>query len=150
MKLLRILYLFVCTLFMLPITVAAQAPVLLPALITKHEVNGAIFDRADKIRTEHEDGHVTLDVTSLMSSDEKFASGMYRSGKTRYDITEGYGVDEFMYFIEGSITLTSKDGTKQVVAAGEAVTVPKEWKGVFETDGYTKFWVIYSADGSGL
>jgi len=85
-----------------------------------------------------------------MSSDEKFASGMYRSGKTRYDITEGYGVDEFMFFIEGSITLTSQDGTKQVVAAGEAVTVPKEWKGVFETDGYTKFWVIYSADGSGL
>ena len=150
MKLLRILNLFVCTLFMLPITVAAQAPVRLPALITKHEVSGAIFDRADKIRTEHEDGHVTFDVTSLMSSDKKFASGMYRSGKTRYDITEGYGVDEFMYFIEGSITLTSRDGTKQVVAAGEAVTVPKEWEGVFETDGYTKFWVIYSADGSGL
>ena len=150
MKLLRILNLFVCTLFMLPITVAAQAPVRLPALITKHEVSGAIFDRADKIRTEHEDGHVTLDVTSLMSSDKKFASGMYRSGKTRYDITEGYGVDEFMYFIEGSITLTSRDGTKQVVGAGEAVTVPKEWEGVFETDGYTKFWVIYSADGSGL
>ncbi len=150
MKLLRILYLFVCPLFMLPIAVAAQAPVPLPALITKHEVSGAIFDRADKIRTEHEDGHVTLDVTSLMSSDKKFASGMYRSGKTRYDITEGYGVDEFMYFIEGSITLTSRDGTKQVVGAGEAVTVPKEWEGVFETDGYTKFWVIYSADGSGL
>jgi uncharacterized cupin superfamily protein len=55
-----------------------------------------------------------------------------------------------MYFIEGGITLTSQDGTKQIVRAGEAVTLPKEWKGVFETDGYTKFWVIYSADGSGL
>jgi len=24
------------------------------------------------------------------------------------------------------------------------VTVPREWTGVFETDGYTKIWVIYS------
>lgn len=147
---LRIQNLIVCTLFTLPLLAAAEDSIRLPAVITKDEVNGAIFNRTDVNRTEHADGHVTFDVTSLMSSDKKFASGVYRSGKTRYDITEGYGVDEFMYFIEGSITLTSRDGTKQVVAAGEAVTVPKEWKGVFETDGYTKFWVIYSADGSGL
>ena len=37
-----------------------------------------------------------------------------------------------------------------VVRAGEVVTVPKEWTGIWETDGYTKIWVIYSADGSGL
>ena len=140
----------VCALFFLPLSVAGESSVPLPAVVSKDEVNGAIFERADTNRTEHEDGHVTFDVTSLLSSDKKFASGMYRSGKTRYDITEGYGVDEFMYFVEGGITLTSVDGTKQVVRAGEAVTVPKEWKGVFETDGYTKFWVIYSGDGSGL
>ena len=139
-----------CLLFILPFSAVADDAVRLPALVTKHEVSGAIFNRTDANRVEHEDGHVTFDVTSLTSSDKKFASGMYRSGKTRHDITEGYGVDEFMYFIEGSITLTSQDGTKQIVRAGEAVTVPKEWKGVFETDGYTKFWVIYSADGSGL
>jgi hypothetical protein len=40
--------------------------------------------------------------------------------------------------------------TVTVVAAGEAVTVPKEWTGVWETDGYTRIGVIYSADGSGL
>jgi|TARA_B100000315_G_C14584615_1_gene592253 uncharacterized cupin superfamily protein len=137
-------------LFILPLSAAAEDSVRLPAVISKDEVGGEIFGRTDAARTEHADGHVTFDVTSLMSSDKKFASGMYQSGKTRYDITEGYGVDEFMYFIEGSITLTSQDGARQVVRAGEAVTVPKEWKGVFETDGYTKFWVIYSADGSGL
>ncbi len=142
--------LFVCALFILPLSSAAEGSLPLPVVVTKDEVGGAIFDGANVNRTEHEDGHVTLDVTSLMSRDKRFASGMYRSGKTRHEMSQGYGVDEFMYFIEGSITLTSPDGTKQVVRAGEAVTVPKEWKGVFETDGYTKFWVIYSADGSGL
>ena len=53
-------------------------------------------------------------------------------------------VDEFMYFLEGSVTLTSSDGTVQIIEAGEGVTVPKEWTGVFETEGYRKIWVIYA------
>ena len=124
--------------------------VITPAKISKQDSTGMIFEREDMTRTEHEDGHVTLDVTSLLSSDKKFASGMYKSGKTRSEITEPYGVDEFMYFIQGSVTLTSSDGSVQTINAGEAVTIPKEWTGVFDTNGYTKFWVIYSEDGSGL
>jgi len=122
----------------------------IPAKISKDEVSGKIFDRPEMIETTHAGGHITLDVTTLLSSDKKFASGMYRSGKVRFVSDEPYGVDEFMYFLEGSVTLTSSDGTVQVINAGEAVTIPKEWTGVWDTDGYTKFWVIYSEDGSGL
>jgi uncharacterized cupin superfamily protein len=121
-----------------------------PAKIGKAEMAGAIFDSPDMLRTEHDNGNVTLDVTSLKSSDGRFASGMYRSDKVRFEIDEPYGVDEFMYFLEGSVTLTSADGSVQTINAGEAVTIPKEWTGVWDTDGYTKIWVIYSADGSGL
>lgn len=121
-----------------------------PAKLSKDDIAGAVFDRPDMIATTHDDGHETLDVTSLLSSDKKFASGMYRSTKTRIEITEPYGVDEFMYFLEGSVTLTSTDGSVQVIDAGEAVTIPKEWTGTWETDGYTKIWVIYSEDGSAL
>ena len=121
-----------------------------PAKISKADVAGAIFAHPDMIETTHDGGNVTLDVTTLLSSDKKFASGMYRSGKVRFEIDEPYGVDEFMYFLEGSVTLTSSDGSVQVINAGEAVTIPKEWTGVWDTDGYTKMWVIYSADGSGL
>lgn len=137
-----------CIMLLLSVTATADDSQRLPVVVSKDDISGSIF--AGLNPTAHADGHVTLDVTSLISSDKKFASGMYRSGKTRYDISEGYGVDEFMFFVEGGVTLTSRDGTVQVVRAGEAVTVPKEWKGVFETDGYTKFWVIYSADGSAL
>ncbi len=131
-------------------TLADQHGTVLPAEMNKADVAGGIFDHDDMIETTHDDGHVTLDVTSLLSSDKKFASGMYKSGKTRSEITEPYGVDEFMYFLEGGVTLTSSDGTVTTIEAGEGVTIPKEWTGIWDTEGYTKIWVIYSEDGSGL
>ena len=121
-----------------------------PEKISKDEVAGSIFERDNMIETKRDSGNVTLDVTTLLSSDKKFATGMYRSGKSYFEATEPYGVDEFMYFLEGSVTLTSADGTVQTIHAGEAVTIPKEWVGIWDTDGYTKIWVIYSEDGSGL
>ncbi len=122
----------------------------LPAKISAADMTGSIFEREDMTRTEHESGNVTLDVTSLMSKDGKFASGMYQSGKSYFEATDPYGVDEFMYFIEGGVTLTSSDGSVMEINAGDAVTIPKEWTGIWDTDGYTKIWVIYSHDGSGL
>lgn len=128
---------------------AAHHEAVHPAEITKTDQAGAIFERDDMLELT-ENGNTTLDVTSLKSSDGKFASGMYRSGKVRFEIDEPYGVDEFMYFLDGGVTLTSADGTVTEIEAGEAVTIPKEWTGTWDTDGYTKIWVIYSADGSGL
>ena len=133
---------------MLSQTVSAESQrTLLPAELSQGDIAGAIFERPDMIQTLHADGHVTLDVTSFVSSDQKFSSGMYKSGKTRLVVTEPYGVDEFMYFLAGSVTLTSDDGTVQTVEAGEGVTIAKEWTGIWETDGYTKIWVIYDATG---
>jgi uncharacterized cupin superfamily protein len=121
-----------------------------PAKISKADAAGEIFGRDNMIETAHDDGHTTLDVTTLLSGDGKFASGMYKSGKTRSEINEPYGVDEFMYFLEGGVTLTSSDGTVTEIGPGEGVTIPKEWTGIWDTDGYRKIWVIYSEDGSGL
>lgn len=129
---------------------AQHEKTVVPAKISKEDMVGKIFERDDMIETAHENGNVTLDVTTLLSSDKKFGSGMYRSGKSYFEITDPYGVDEFMYFLEGSVKLTSSDGTMQVINAGEAVTIPKEWTGTWDTDGYTKIWVIYSEDSSGL
>jgi uncharacterized cupin superfamily protein len=131
------------------LVIAADKSAVHPAEISKADLSGAIFERDNTVRTEHE-GNTVLDTTSLKSSDGKFASGMYKAGKSRSEITEPYGVDEFMYFLEGGVTLTSSDGTVTEIEAGEGVTIPKEWTGVWETDGYTKIWVIYSEDGSGL
>jgi uncharacterized cupin superfamily protein len=53
-----------------------------------------------------------------------------------------------MYFVKGGVTLTSVDGDVQVIHAGEAVTIPHDWRGTFDTKGYTKFYAIYSASGN--
>ncbi len=129
---------------------AQHEEVVMPAKISSADAAGAIFQREGMNETTHGDGHVTLDVTSLLSSDKKFASGMYKSGKTYAEIDQPYGVDEFMYFLEGGVTLTSSDGSVTKIGAGDAVTIPKEWTGIWDTEGYTKMWVIYSEDGSGL
>ncbi|MDP6027479.1 MAG: cupin domain-containing protein [Arenicellales bacterium] len=117
---------------------------MLPAKISKEEAMGVIFQRDDVTAKTHPDGHKTESVATMSSSDGKFHSGMYRSGKTRIDISKPYGVNEFMYFVSGSVTLTSSDGSAMTINTGEAVTMPKEWTGVWETDGYEKIWVIYS------
>ena len=127
----------------------AHAEQVYPAKLSVMDLAGAGFDRPETVVTLEGDEQ-TFDLTSLKSSDGKFASGMYKAEAQIFDITEPYGVDEFMFFLEGSVTLTSADGTVTTVNAGEAVTIPKEWTGRWETAGYRKIWVIYSADGEGL
>jgi uncharacterized cupin superfamily protein len=58
----------------------------------------------------------------------------------------GFPYNEFLYFISGSVTLTSSDGSVMVVHAGEAVTLPKGWTGLYDTQGYTKLYVTYNPD----
>lgn len=119
-----------------------------PAKMSKADIAGEIFNRPEMKKKKHDSGNTTLSVTSLVSSDKKFYSGMYKSEREyeEYKDDETYGVDEFMYFLEGSVKLTSADGTVQVINAGDAVTISKEWKGIWDSDGYTKIWVIYSDD----
>ena len=130
------------------ISVSAMAEVSHPAKLSQKALSGAAFDDPSTTITEVE-GEKILDFTLLKSSDGRFASGMYKAGPQSFDITEPYGVDEFMFFLEGSVTLTSFDGLVTTINAGEAVTIPREWMGRWETEGYRKIWVIYSEDGSG-
>ena len=58
-----------------------------PQKISKDDVAGKIFERPNVIK-ESKNGNSTLDVTSLKSSDGKFASGMYRAGPSRFEVTK--------------------------------------------------------------
>ena len=83
-----------------------------------------MFQRHGMQATTHADGHQTESVTWMSSSDEKFSSGMYYSSKTRIGINKPYGVNEFIYFLSGGVTLTSSDGSVMTVHAGEAAHCP--------------------------
>ena len=74
--------------------------------------------------------------------------GSIESGPLAMDIAEPYGVQEFMFFLEGRVILTSLDGSKVEVKAGEGVMISADWRGRWESpEGYRKTYVIYSPDG---
>lgn len=117
-----------------------------PVKMSKAQIAGGIFeDYEPYVSTDN--GNTTHDVEVFRTESGQFDAGMYRSGKVRFDITEPYGVNEYMHFLEGGVTLTSSDGTVTEITAGDSVVIPKEWTGVWETDGYMKIYVIYSPDG---
>jgi uncharacterized cupin superfamily protein len=82
-------------------------------------------------------------VLLLRSRDRKVEMGLYEAGPSEQDIAS-YGDDEFMFFLEGSVTLTSADGTVLKVQSGEGVAMPKGWKGHWSTQGYKKYYVTYA------
>lgn len=117
-----------------------------PVKISQAQIGGAIFgDYEPVVKTE--DGNTTHDVEVFLSKDRQFDAGMYRSGKVRAEIRAPYGVHEYMHFLEGGVKLTSSDGTVTEVRAGDSVVIPAEWTGVWDTEGYTKIYVIYSPNG---
>ncbi|AFV00538.2 cupin domain-containing protein [Simiduia agarivorans] len=133
-------------LLLLPCTVAASPqPVLLPA----NAVPDALLAAAGKPYTEHTDKgpQAARDALMFTSSDQKVTAGVYQANAGKFTVNEPYGVDEFMWFLEGKVTLTSTDGTVTEINAGDAVLLPKEWTGVWESTDYKKVYVIYSPTG---
>lgn len=122
---------------------AGAAAIVHPVLMSKAQIAGQIFTDYTPVVTTHGD-NTTHDVEAFLSSDRHFDAGVYRAGSSRFDIKEPYGVDEYMHFIEGGVTLTSSDGAVIKVGPGDSVVIPKEWTGIWETDGYQKIYVIYS------
>jgi uncharacterized cupin superfamily protein len=125
---------------------ASAAEAVHPVKISQAQIAGGIFkDYKPVVKTE--DGNTTHDVEVFLSKDKQFDAGMYRSGKVRAEITKPYGVNEYMHFLEGGVTLTSSDGTVTEVRAGDSVVISEDWTGVWDTEGYTKIYVIYSPGG---
>lgn len=125
----------------------ARAETIKPIKASKSDLAGAIFARADAVKKD-ESGERSADVVTFTSTDTAYQTGVYRSGPSREEIKgpQGLPYNEFLYFLSGSVTLTSSDGSVMVVRTGEAVTLPKGWTGHFDTPGYTKLYVTYSPD----
>lgn len=111
--------------------------------VDKAQAAGPIFTSKGAVKENGPDGSV-INVAMLGSTDKRFVAGLYQAGASDTMI-EAYPVDEFCYFLSGSVRLTSADGTVMELKAGEAVTLPKGWKGRWETSGYSKYYVVYDS-----
>lgn len=137
----------VVSMLLAPVCLMADEAPSKPVKLDRAQLKGGAFDDpAAVVREESSERgpFTTHDLEAFLSADRKLDAGVYRAGPNRYTIDEPYGVDEFMYFLEGGVTLTSRDGSMMQVRAGEAVVIPRDWRGVWDTEGYTKIYVIYS------
>jgi uncharacterized cupin superfamily protein len=112
-----------------------------PVKITAQAAHGPIFNTTAAVSENGPDGPAT-DVLLARSKDGKVESGLFRAGPSEQDI-DSYPQDEFMFFIEGGVKLTSSDGTVLEVTVGEGVAIPHGWKGHWSTQGYKKYYVTY-------
>jgi len=87
----------------------------------------------------------TTSVPMYRSGDQKFASGVF-SSTAGYVEFESYAADEFCYIVSGEATITSADGSVLKLGVGDAITIPKGWKGRWDTSGYTKYFVSYRSE----
>jgi len=113
-----------------------------PVKVTAAEAAGPIFASRSAVSDNGPDGPAK-DVLLLRSKDKRVEMGLYDAGPSEIDIAS-YPDDEFMYFLDGGVTLTSTDGTKLAVKAGEGLVVPRGWKGHWSTQGYKKYYVTYT------
>ena len=106
-----------------------------PAELAQLLASPAALKKTTPVRT-------TTAVPVFKSRDEKMTSGLFVStaGHAEYD---SYPADEFIYIIEGKATLTSADGSVLNIHKGDALIIPKGWKGSWTTSGYKKFFVDY-------
>jgi uncharacterized cupin superfamily protein len=113
-----------------------------PVKVSSAQAAGPVFAGKFATKESGPDGPAT-DVLMLRSKDGKVEMGLFDAGPSEQDI-ESYEDDEFMFFLAGSVTLTSADGTVLKAAAGEGVAMPKGWKGHWSTPGYKKYYVTYT------
>jgi len=129
----------------------ARKQVVLPIKLTQSDLAGGAFERFTSVDITHEMAGQNWDTTDaeiFLSPDKQFDAGVYKSGPVRLDITEDYGVHEFMYFLEGRVILTSRDGSSVEVGPGEGVLISADWQGIWDSpEGYRKIYVIYSPNG---
>jgi len=123
----------------------AQTPLVTskPVKVTAEEARGPIFTTKTAVKETGPDGPTT-DVLLARSKNGRVESGLYSAGPSEQDI-DSYPDDEFMYFIEGSVRLTSADGTVLQINAGDGAAIPRGWKGHWSTPGYKKYYVTYAS-----
>ena len=117
-----------------------------PVKVTAADAQGPIFHSKTAVKEAGPDGPAT-DVLLARSKDGKVESGLYSAGPSEQDIGS-YPEDEFMFFIEGGVKLTSLDGAVLSVGVGEGVAIPRGWKGHWSTQGYKKYYVTYDSGSS--
>jgi uncharacterized cupin superfamily protein len=123
---------------------SSLAEVVKPIKISRSDAEA--FATSD-VKTEVVDGVVTKTRVVTGSADHRFEAGLYSTEAKSTNI-ESYPVDEFMLVVGGGATMSSADGAVLKVKKGDALFMPKGWKGNWATNGFKEFYVAYTVPDS--
>lgn len=127
---------------------AAPSPsqILKPTKIASNDAE-ALATSNSNVKTEVTDGVVSKMRVVARSADNRFEAGLY-STQAKVTNIESYPLDEFMLVVDGGATISSADGTMIEVKKGDALFMPKGWKGQWATKGFREFYVTYTTPDS--
>ena len=83
---------------------------------------------------------------SFPFSGEELSVVIFESTPAKTDHTESaFPLDEFVYVLSGKLILTDIDGEVHEYAVGDALIVPKGWRGTWEMQGNYRELVVIAA-----
>jgi uncharacterized cupin superfamily protein len=98
------------------------------------------FLTADRSETIHE---------AYRSPEGNVTAGVWECAPTREDIKR-YGVDEFCTVIEGSLTVTDREGNSETFGPGDSFVMTRNFSGIWHNETtLKKFWMIVEPKEAG-
>ena len=78
----------------------------------------------------------------------EFVAELYESKPLVLDSSFPYPMDEFVWVLDGELILTHVDGQSESYVAGDALIVPKGWKGTWEMRGNFREFIVIETRAS--
>lgn len=103
---------------------------------------GALTDKPTTLNPGQQEGATTLYTTP----DGKLEIGVWECTPGKFTADRS-GAAEFCHFLSGKIIMTHVDGTKAELGAGDAIMLPRGWKGTWEIVEHTrKIYAFYTGE----
>ena len=125
----------------------AQDDVLRPARVAPDEMSGVgLVAGAPPVPDELVVSGELNAKRSFPFSGEELSVVIFESTPAKTDHTESaFPLDEFVYVLSGKLILTDIDGEVHEYAVGDALIVPKGWRGTWEMQGNYRELVVIAA-----
>ncbi len=125
----------------------AQDDVLRPATVAPDEMSGVgLVAGAPPVSDELVLSGELNAKRSFPFSGEELSVVIFESTPAKTDHTESaFPLDEFVYVLSGKLILTDIDGEVHEYAVGDALIVPKGWRGTWEMQGNYRELVVIAA-----
>ena len=102
---------------------------------------GALADKPTTLSPGQQEGASSL----WTAPDGSLDIGLWECTPGRFT-ADRTGAAEFCYFLQGKIIMTQLDGTSRELGPGDALMLPRGWKGTWEIVEHTRKIYVFLSD----